>query len=161
MYPLVPPASMYPFVLLKRLPKVRNTSFPPPPLCPIGSAAPGCTRRVRDIVDSILPVSHVDSNLFKLLVNRLTLDNFKPRCRQVVADQLGERFRCKKEELKLKLSQVQSVCTTADFWTSRRRSFLGLTVHLIEPNLQWKAACIAVRHVKESHTYDVFIRAVD
>ena len=57
-----------------------------------------------------------------------------PACRQTVTKQLEGRFSRRKQELKDILHIVNRVCTTADCWTSRRRSFMGMTVHWIDIN---------------------------
>ena len=47
------------------------------------------------------------------------------------------------------------ICTTADGWTSRRRSFIGITAHWLDQNLKRRSACLAVRRVVGTCDYDV------
>ncbi|QQP49094.1 Uncharacterized protein FKW44_009622, partial [Caligus rogercresseyi] len=57
------------------------------------------------------------------------------------------------DEVKAILQNVELVSTTADSWTSHRRSFLGCTVHWIDPNtLERKAATLACRELMEKQT---------
>ena len=81
------------------------------------------------IVDSVLPTYHVDTAPFKTFVRRLTAGRVAPRCRQTFTRQLEARLKKRKQDLINVLKTVDRVCTTADCWTSRRRSFLGITVH--------------------------------
>ena len=114
------------------------------------------------ITDSVLALHHVDAPAFVKLISRLTGDRLIPRCRQTVAKQLEERFEVRKQELKEKLANVAWVCTTADCWTSRRRSFLGVTVHGIEKDtLQRKGGCIALRVLSGRHTYDKLAKVLE
>jgi len=109
----------------------------------------------------VLPIHHVSNDSFITLVSRLTGGRFEPRCRQTVTQQLEKRFALKKSELKQVLSTVDVVCTTADCWSSRRRSFLGMTVHWLEKStLERKGACLAVRQIYGRHTYDVIAKAI-
>ena len=106
-----------------------------------------------------MPVYHVDTVPFKLLVRRLTGGRFGPRCRQTVTNQLESRFKQRKQDLIDTLKTVDRVCTTADCWTSRRRSFLGITIHwLNKDTLQRHSACLAVKQVFGRHTYDVLAK---
>ena len=82
-----------------------------------------------------------------------------PSCRQTITKQLEKQYAVRKAELIEKLCTVDRVCTTADCWTSRRRSFLGITVHWIDnETLERKGCCLAVRQVTGRHTYDVLAK---
>jgi hypothetical protein len=59
------------------------------------------------------------------------------------------------------IEKATHVSTTADMWSSRRRSFLGMTVHWIESDLQRRSACLAVRRAIGSHTHNVFAAAIE
>ncbi len=114
------------------------------------------------IADCVLSINHVDSIGFKTLIQRLTGGRFAPRCRQTVTTQLEEKFACKKRQLIDKLKTVDSVCTTADGWTSRRRSFLGVTVHWLDPeSLERKGGCLAIRQLSGRHTYDILAKTLE
>lgn len=114
------------------------------------------------IIDSVLPIHHVDTPPFEQFVRSLTGGHIAPRCRQTVTAQLEERFQQRKADLRNHLQKVGTVCTTADCWTSRRRSFLGVTVHWIESDsLERRGACLAVRQITGSHTYDVIARELE
>ena len=54
------------------------------------------------------------------------------------------------------LEAVERVCTTADAWTANQRSYLGMTVHWIDPStLKHHKAAIACARLTGHHTYDV------
>lgn len=113
------------------------------------------------IVNSVLPVHHVDSSSFKHLVSGLTGRRFQPRCRQTVTKQIEQEFKMRTNDLKVKLATLSTVCTTVDCWTSRQRGFIGMTVHWIEEEtLERKGACLAVREIVGRHTYDVLAKVI-
>lgn len=113
------------------------------------------------IVNSVLPVHHVDTSSFKQLVSGLTARRFQSRCRQTVMKQIEQEFKNKVFDLKVKLATLTTVCTTVDCWTSRRRGFIGMTVHWIEEQtLERKGACLAVREILGRHTYDVLAKII-
>jgi len=111
------------------------------------------------IVDSVLPTYHVDTAPFKTFVRRLTAGRVAPRCRQTFTRQLEARLKKRKQDLINVLKTVDRVCTTADCWTSRRRSFLGITVHwLNQDTLERHSACLSVKQLSGRHTFDVLAK---
>ena len=76
--------------------------------------------------------------------------------RGVITRRLEKKFFAAKEKLKTLLQTVRFVCTTADGWTSRRRSFLGVTVHWFDPaTLRRRSAVLAMKRLKGKHTFDL------
>ena len=60
------------------------------------------------------------------------------------------------------LETVERVCTTADVWTANRRSYLGMTVHWIDPStLKCCKAAIACARITGRHTYDVLAAKIE
>lgn len=56
--------------------------------------------------------------------------------------------------LKNNFNKISYVCTTADVWSARRRSFFGYTCHWIDENFQRQSASLACRRIAGSHTFD-------
>lgn len=73
---------------------------------------------------------------------------------------LKKTYNKSKADLILELDKADYVSTTADCWTSRRRSFLGMTVHWMGQDLDRRSACLGVRRVYGSHTYNVVGKAI-
>ena len=60
------------------------------------------------------------------------------------------------------LQKSTDASTTIDAWTSRRRSYLGETIHWYDKgSLQRRNACLAIRRVRGSHTYDVLAKLIE
>jgi hypothetical protein len=53
------------------------------------------------------------------------------------------------------LKEAKSVFTTADCWTSRRKSYIAVTVHWYSTDLTRNSACLAVRRIQGNHDYSV------
>lgn len=63
------------------------------------------------------------------------------------------------QSIREQLADVSYVCTTADIWSSYRRSFLGVTVHWINPQtFTRKSAAIACRRFEGTHNYTSIAR---
>ena len=60
------------------------------------------------------------------------------------------------------LEVVERVCTTANVWTANRQSYLGMTVHWIEPStLQRHKAAIACTRITGHHTHDALAAKIE
>ncbi|KAF9411119.1 hypothetical protein HW555_009981, partial [Spodoptera exigua] len=57
-------------------------------------------------------------------------------------------------DLKKQLQDIKNVCTTADIWSGKERSFLGVTCHWINSDLQRVTATLACRRFAGTHSYD-------
>lgn len=53
------------------------------------------------------------------------------------------------------IKDIKYVCTTTDVWSSKKRSFLGVTIHWINvDNFQRKSSSLACRRFRGTHSYD-------
>ena len=67
-------------------------------------------------------------------------------------------------KVKATLETVERVCTTADVWTASRRSYLGMTVHCIDPSTlkRRKAAIVCAQlQITGRHTYNVLAAKIE
>ncbi|XP_041742569.1 uncharacterized protein LOC121574064 [Coregonus clupeaformis] len=57
---------------------------------------------------------------------------------------------------------VDHIATNTDCWSARRRSFIGVTAHWIDPdNLNRCSAALACKRLRGSHTFDVLAGALN
>lgn len=111
---------------------------------------------VNFVVDTMSPISVVENAYFRALIEGAQQLSHPPKimCRRTCNKKIAERFTEYKENLKNKLKNVEYVCTTADIWSSSKRSYLGMTVHWIDSNtFERKSATLACRRFKGSHTF--------
>ncbi len=60
-----------------------------------------------------------------------------------------------KERLKNEMKKVPYIATNTDCWTARRRSFIGVTAHWLDPcSFERRSAALACRQLRGSHTFD-------
>ena len=102
----------------------------------------------------------VDSPEFVDMVR--TLD---PATKTMSRRTLGKRILAKHEDLEQHLinilEDVPGVATTADCWAAHHNSYLGVTLHWIDPaSRQRKQAVLACQRLFGSHTFDVLARAL-
>ncbi|KAK0042949.1 hypothetical protein Bpfe_027613 [Biomphalaria pfeifferi] len=109
------------------------------------------------IVMGMRPQTTVEEPEFKALVAGLCKMNTEVvvMSRRTLGRRLNEMELQMIEKLKQVLSEQTFVCTTADIWSSNRRSFLGATSHWINiSSLSRESAALACRRFPGSHTYD-------
>ena len=107
------------------------------------------------VTESMLPFSFVEQPSFKEFITAC-----QPRVaipsRYSVVKTLEKKHESSKAAFKSAVTSVEFVATTADCWTSHRRSYLGVSVHwLCFDNFERKNAALACRRSTGSHTYNL------
>ncbi|XP_056638087.1 uncharacterized protein LOC130446069 [Diorhabda sublineata] len=103
------------------------------------------------IIDTMSPISIVENKSFRTLIEGAQKLQNPPKfmCRRTCNKRIADMCAEYKENLKIKLKTVDYVCTTADVWSSSRRSYLGMTVHWIDPHTyERKSFTLACRRFK-------------
>ncbi|GBP67499.1 hypothetical protein EVAR_49865_1 [Eumeta japonica] len=112
---------------------------------------------VNFIVDTMSPVSIVENKSFRALIEGAQQLSTPPKimCRRTCNNKISNTYIEYKENLKQKLKTVDYVCTTADIWSSSKRSYLGMTVHWIDPTtFERNSSPLACRRFKGAHIFD-------
>lgn len=108
-----------------------------------------------DIVDLIsedaIKKSIVESDSFKKLIFNLDPTVVVPSRKTVDKDINISLLKCN-EKTKTMMSNVTQVVTTADIWSRKRDSFMGMTAHWITDELKRESRALAVRHFLSPHT---------
>ncbi|KAK0144052.1 putative AC9 transposase [Merluccius polli] len=110
------------------------------------------------IVEEMLPINTVESPTFRKILSKIPLTGDRRPCsdRKTFTAYLDECYLKMESELKKTFESLPYVSTTADIWSSHNRSFLGITVHWINPrNFKREKAAIACKRIKGRHTFDV------
>lgn len=100
----------------------------------------------------MLPVSTVEKDSFRALVSGLSSGGKLP-CRKTIMDRMMLRKSQMTANLNAELGKVDYVCTTADIWSSNNKSYLGMTGHFIDDNLERQSVVLSCKRMKFSHTY--------
>lgn len=100
----------------------------------------------------MLPIFTIEKTSFRNLVSGLSL-GFLPPCRRTTLNYLENRKKQISDRLTQVLGQVDYICTTADIWTSNKKSYMGVTCHYINTDLSRRSAVLTCRRIKFSHTY--------
>lgn len=66
---------------------------------------------------------------------------------------INEAFEQSVQKIREELYLLSYVCTTADIWSAKRRSFLGVTCHWIDDHLQRHSAVLACRRFSGTHSF--------
>ena len=122
----------------------------------------GVGRLVIDFInEGLLPFVTVELASFRALVAGLQPGR-TVMCRATLKRRCSDMVVTMKIAICEAMRPLSAVATTTDCWTARRRSYLGVTVHWIDPaTLQRKSAALACRRLKGSHTFDVLAAALE
>ncbi len=105
--------------------------------------------RIVELPEFVQLVTGLQPN--RTVVSRATL-------RRNVTELAGQ----KRQKLITILKEQAYVATTTDCWSSHGKSYIGITVHWIESDtLERKSACLALRRMKGSHTFDVIASVLE
>lgn len=74
---------------------------------------------------------------------------------------LNEQSNNVKSELKQILSKQKYLCVTADVWTSRAQSYLGVTVHFLNANFDRESYVLAFKQMLQRQTYAELARTLN
>lgn len=107
------------------------------------------------VVQSLQPFSVVDQPSFQDLLKNLK-PNASMMSRTTLRRRIDDAALKMKRNIKEAMSTVDVIATTTDCWSTRRRGFLGVTAHWLDPStLERCSVALACRQLKGSHTFDV------
>lgn len=113
------------------------------------------------VVKGLQTFSVVDLQAFKDLIQDLQ-PNATIMSRPTLRSSIAEATKSMKKKLIAAMSEVEYIATTTDCWTTRRRSFIGITAHWLDPDsLDRRSVALACRQLKGSHTFDVLAAALN
>lgn len=106
------------------------------------------------MMEDLQPPSLLEQPAFRKLIEGIS-GGMMVMTKETLADRLQREQIQMREELKVNLDDVLSVCTTVDIWTARQKSFLSMMCHWVDPNdLQRKSAALACTRIQGGLTYD-------
>ena len=109
------------------------------------------------ICGACMPFSIVENPSFCSLIKTL-----QPNCtvptRKTVKSNFDVMAKTTKENL---CKEFLHVATTTDCWTSSAKSYIGMTVHWFDKDLERHSAALACRRLRESHSYALLAKSVN
>jgi len=85
------------------------------------------------VVEGLQPFSVVDLQAFKDLIQDLQ-PNATIMSRPTLRSSIAEATKSMKKKLIAAMSEVEYIATTTDCCNTRRRSFIGITAHWLDPD---------------------------
>lgn len=101
----------------------------------------------------------VENESFRDLVNSVAGKTLPFPCAKTITSELQNEYIQLKAALKNKLStETEYVCTTADAWTSKGQSFMGITVHYLDTSLNRRSFLLAFKKLYGKQSYDTLAK---
>lgn len=97
----------------------------------------------------------VENKEFIQMIEYISQTKAKLPTTKTLMSDLNQKFGELKQKLKEKIAKAKYLCLTADVWTNKSRSFLGVSIHFFDENLDKQSYLLAFRRVYGRHTYAV------
>lgn len=108
----------------------------------------------RFVIHSMVPLRVVKDPYFKSIFDNFSLHVMS---RRSLGRRISSIFDNHCKQITEKISKVSFLCTTADIWSGRKRSFLGITAHYIDKdsdNCERKSVALVCRRFCNTDSYD-------
>lgn len=103
-------------------------------------------------VEDMQPIAAVERGGFQKFC-KMFLPSYSVPSRRTLSRRLNNIYEDEKIKFIELLNKTQWVSTTADIWTGHKRSYMGVTVHFVDPkSLKMVSSVLVCRRFKGSHT---------
>jgi hypothetical protein len=108
------------------------------------------------IIHSMVPLRTVENHFFKKIFENIGITKkINIPSRRNLGRKIHNLFEDTKTKIINDIKDIKYICTTTDIWSSKKRSFLGVTAHWINvDNFQRKSSSLACRRFQGTHSYD-------
>lgn len=111
------------------------------------------------IIDEMRPLSTIEKPAFVNLIKGLS--NVTPPCRETLKNKLMAKKCTLIQKMKDEFKKIEFFCTTADLWSCRNKSYLGVTGHYIERDtLTRRSVVLSCQRMKYSHTFQEIAKGI-
>lgn len=101
----------------------------------------------------------VENASFRDLMNSVSGKTLPFPCANTITSELQNEYIQLKATLKNKLcEEAEYVCTTADAWSSKGQSFMGITVHYLDTSLTRRSFLLAFKKLYGKQSYDILAK---
>lgn len=119
------------------------------------------SKLVNVIVDGNLSYNFSQLPLLRELLETVAGRPIDMPTRYKIMCTLEKDFETVKTDPKDRIAKQKYVCVTADVWSSRAQSYLGVTVHFLNESHARESYVLGFKQLKGRQTYDVLARALD
>jgi hypothetical protein len=106
------------------------------------------------VIEGNLPLSLVEASWFHKFM-KIVDPKFAMPSRKHVVYTISQAYTAKRQALRNKLSSADAVSLTIDMWSDRRmRSFMGVTAHILSPDMRPESWLLDISSFTGSHTGD-------
>lgn len=113
------------------------------------------------VIDGNLSFNSVQLKSFQELLETVSGRKIVIPTRHKFMQTLDSEYAKTKEALIKTLSQQENLCITADAWSSRAQSYLGVTVHFINNDFIRESYALGFKQLDGKQTYKVLATALD
>lgn len=106
---------------------------------------------IRFICDCMVPTSIVEEKSFRDLFTDTSVTIMS---RRALVRKIQAEYDNNIHIVKTKIGDAKYVCTTADIWSAKRRSFFGVTIHWVDDNFKRFSFALACRRFAGVHSFD-------
>lgn len=107
------------------------------------------------IIASNTPINIVALTEYKKLLEGASGKSLKIPSGYIITQELKNRYFQHRQQLQILLDKVPYVCTTADVWSKRAQSYLGVMVHFIDDSYERHSYLLAFRKLKGQQTHKI------
>lgn len=97
--------------------------------------------------------SITENKEFKSLIEYVSNSNAKIPTSKTLMKDMDSQYISMKSKLIETIEKTSDVCTTADIWTNKGRSYMGVSIHFFDKDLEKKSFLLAFRRMRGRHTY--------
>ena len=117
---------------------------------------------VKYFIHSMIPLRTVEDPYFSKIFSDLQVSNLglKIISRRSLSRRIHSYYENEILKVKSDLEDIEYVCTVIDVWSTKKRSFLGMTVHWINSGLRRESAALACQRLNGPHSYDRLSEAI-
>lgn len=113
------------------------------------------------VVRGLQPFNIVEQVAFRDFVLDL-VPNSKIMTRITLTSMIDDAAKQMKIKIIEAMKTVDHIATTTDCWSARRRSFIGVTAHWLDPeSLKRCSVALACKRLRGSHTFDLLANALN
>ncbi|XP_011706069.1 PREDICTED: uncharacterized protein LOC105461274 [Wasmannia auropunctata] len=109
------------------------------------------------LIEEMRPLNTINKPSFRNLICGLISSNEPEKIlpgRKALSTEINNAYKEKKTNLKELLQKQAYICLTADIWSCRNKSYLGMTVHFILETFERKSYTLACKRILYNHTYE-------